>query len=272
MININISLQLANKTGISMTDFLIDVSKGIIPGHSIVHKFGQYDAVGTTFTPVTRGGIYLTPQVGDATTLRVKAGNTNDTAAGTGAREITLVGLDETGTEVTEVLATAGTSASSATTTTFIRLYRFYVSKSGTYATSSTGSHAGDIVIESPSAVEWGTIESTGFSRSQSEIGAYTIPAGYTGYLLGAFGFAETSKTTDLIFFKREGVLDTAPPYEAMRVVFEERVFGGEFTVNIKAPIKIGTGSDIGFLAKVGVGTAEIEIDFELLLVNNDYI
>ena len=77
-------------------DFLIEVSKGNIAGHSLVHKFGKNEDVGATFEPLTIGGVYQTLQPAAATTLRVKAGNANDTAAGTGAREVTVQGLDET--------------------------------------------------------------------------------------------------------------------------------------------------------------------------------
>jgi hypothetical protein len=92
-------------------DFYLEVHKGNVTGHSIIHKFGHNTAIPTTYTPVTSIGSYPTPQVSGATTLRIKAGgDANDTAAGTGAREITLIGVDETGAEVTETLATAGAS------------------------------------------------------------------------------------------------------------------------------------------------------------------
>ena len=256
-----------------MSDFYTEVAKGNVPGHSIVHKFGQNNAVGTTFVPVTRGGVYHTLQVGAATTLRIKAGDANDTAAGSGAQEITLQGIDETGAEVTEALATAGTSASAATTTTFIRQPRAWVSKSGTYATSAAASHAAEIVVENGSGgTDWCTIGLNGYSRGQTEIGAYTIPVGYTGYLIGAFGFVDSSKITNLLFFKREGILKTSAPYDAMRIVFEERSEGGEFTIDLKSPILLGTGCDCGFMAKVNSTTAEVEVDFELLIIDNDYI
>jgi len=274
MLNISLSIQLQGETNISMKDFLIEVSKGNVPGHSIIHKFGHNDTVGTTFEPITATGEYNTPQPASATTLRIKAGgDANDTAAGSGAREITLVGLDETGAEVTEAVATAGASASSATTTTFIRMYRAYVSASGTYATSTAASHAASITIENGAGgTDWASIELNGFGKSQTEIGAYTIPVGYTGYLLGAFGFVDSSKVTDLLFFKREGITTEAAPYDAMRMVFEERATDSSFAVGIKAPIKLGTGCDCGFMAKVDVGTANVEVDFELLLIDNNYI
>ena len=51
-------------------------------GFSVVHKFGKNDAIGTTVKPICLGGVWQMPQVANATTLRVKAGNANDTAGG----------------------------------------------------------------------------------------------------------------------------------------------------------------------------------------------
>lgn len=257
---------------ISDKDYYAEVSLGNVSGSTVVHKFGKNTAVGTTFVPIAVGGIYQTPQPAAATTLRIKAGgDAADTAAGAGARQITLQGLDASGNEQTVTVATNGATASTATTETWIRLYRAYVSESGTYATTATGSHTADIVIENGAGgTDWATISSTDYARSQSEIGAYTIPAGKTGYLLSAFTFSDATKTTELLFMKREAVLDAAAPYDAMRVVFEERLEGGEGTVDIKAPVASFAGPcDVMFLAKVNTGTAVVEVDFELLIVDN---
>ena len=83
-------------------------------------------------------------------------------------------------------------------------------------------------------------------------------------------GFSDSTKTTELTFFVRSGILETAPPYQAMRVLFEEYIQGGEFTAKPKAPIFMGTACDVGFLAKIGVGTAKVDVDFEILLVKNE--
>lgn len=253
-------------------DFYAEVAKGNVYKHSIVHKFGKNSAVGTTYIPVSVGGVYNTVQAASATTLRIKSGgNANDTAAGTGAREITLEGIDETGAICIEAVATAGASASSATTCTFIRLYRAYVSASGSYATAAAGSHSASIVIENGAGgTDWGTIALNGFAKSQSEIGVYTIPTGYKGYLLGGNGFVDAAKITSLLFFKREGILDAAAPYSAMRIVFEETVDKeATFALDLRAPLYLGTACDCGFMALVDTGTAEVDVDFEILLIQD---
>lgn len=251
--------------------YLIEVSKGNIPGASLVHKFGRTDGAGTGFAPVSVGNVYQTPQVAGRTTLRVKSGgNANDTAAGTGAREVSLQGLDQTGALVTETLATAGASASSVTTTTFIRLFRFYVSESGTYASAVAGSHSSDIVIENGTGgTDWGTIDSTGFARSQTEIGVYTVPLGKTAYILDYTLTSDGNKTFDFLFFKRESILDAAAPYEAMRLQFEGVGIQGGTSQDFPDPIKFNELTDVGFMVKVPSGTADITVTFNILLIDN---
>lgn len=251
-------------------DFLIEVAKGNIAGHAIVHKFGRNPSVGTSYVPLTIGGLYNTPQVAGATTLRVKAGNANDTAAGTGAREITMIGLDETGAEVTEAVATAGASASSATSATFMRLYRAYVSASGTYATASAGSHAADIVIENGAGgTDWMTIDATDFPRSQSEVAVYTVPINKTGYVMSLSVFTDSTRTTNILFFKREAILQTAVPYDGMRLQLQFQIGGGQGVLKPRSPITINGPGDVGFMAKVEASTAEVAADFEILVVDD---
>ena len=244
-------------------------SEGNLTGVRAIHKFGHNTTVGTSFVPITLGGVYRTPQVSGATALRVKAGgDANDTAAGTGAREITLEGLDETGAYATEVVATAGASASSATTTTFLRLFRAYVSASGTYATATAGSHSAQIQIEDSSGTNnWAFISATDFPRSQSQIGVYTTPLGRTVYITGIIVTVETTKAADILLFQRGGVLDTAAPYEGMRILLEWTGIEDKLVEEFPTPIKLTELTDIGFMGKVGSSTADISVDFEMIEV-----
>lgn len=251
----------------------LDISRGLVTGMESVKKFGRNPAVGTSYAPVTMGGIYRTPQSASATTLRIKAGgNANDTAAGSGARQITLEGLDENFALATETLATAGASASSATTTTFTRLFRAHVSQSGTYGTSAAGSHSADIVIENGSGgTDWTTIDATNFPKSQTEIAAYTVPAGKTAYVFLENITNESGKTLDAIFFKRDEADDTAAPYEAMRaqVTITGITTGLVELSGTQTPFGPFVGPcDIGWLAKIDTGTAAVSAEFEIFLVD----
>jgi hypothetical protein len=252
----------------------LDTARGLTTGLRSVKKFGRNPSVGTSFEPVAFGGIYQTPQAASATTLRIKSGgNANDTAAGSGAREVTLIGLDENFLEVSEALATAGASASSATTTTFTRLYRAYVSASGTYATAAASSHSGDIVIENGAGgTDWATIDSADFPKSQSEIGAFSVPAGSTGYVKLRDVSIDSGKTVDLVFFSRTNIDETAAPYTAMRAQsVVSGVSGGSIETFGAVDIPFGPyvgPTDLGFMAKVDTGTAKVAVEFEIFIVS----
>ena len=222
--------------------------------------------------PVAEGGTYRTPQVSGATTLRIKAGgNVNDDVGGSGAREITLEGLDASGSMIIDTLITNGVSASSVSSKSFLRVYRVFVSLSGTYATVSTGSHSADIVIENGSGgTDWATIHATGFPHSQSLIAVYSVPLGSTAFVDNIEVWVESTKIVDVIFFKRENILQTAAPYTAMRVQAEFTSVGGQESIDPHHPLgPFNELTDIGFMAK-GASTPAVSIHFLIMLVKNE--
>jgi hypothetical protein len=175
--------------------------------------------------------------------------------------------LDQNGVAVTEVVTTNGALASAPTATSFLRIAEAFVSASGSYANALVGSHAGDIVVEDAAGTEdWATITATGFARGETQIGVYTIPLGYNGYITDFTFAADSNKAVDLLFFKREGVLDTVAPYHAMRLVEE---YSGAVGFNTHAhvpPLLFPALTDIGFMASVAVGAADVSVTFNVML------
>jgi len=250
----------------------LDIGRGLVSGMSTVKKFGRA-TVGTTFSPIALGGVYRTPQAASATTLRIKAGgDAADTAAGAGARSVTLQGLDENFDLVSETINTNGASASSATTATFTRLFRAYVETSGTYASATAGSHVAAITIENGAGgTDWATIGATNFPKSQSEIGAYSVPAGYTAYVFKGEVVVDSGKTADLLFFHRAGIDDTAAPYSAMRAKSSLiGIPGGVALEQTGSQVPFGPfvgPCDIGYMGRVTTTTGQISVEFEIFLV-----
>lgn len=241
------------------------ISLSQIRGAEVIHKFGRNASVGTSFVPVCFGGLYRTPTPTNATALRVKAGDANDTAAGTGAQAVTIEGILADGSFATEVLVTAGASASADSANSYIRLLRAYVSASGTYGTQSVGSHAADIVIENAAGTEdWATIDSTGYPRAQTEIGAYTVPTGKIALIYPEEITVDTSKTTDLVFFQRGSILDETTPFSAIRAVFSLIGLKETGIRTKKAPYYFDENTDIGYLAKVSATTSSVDIGFQI--------
>lgn len=248
----------------------LDISRGLGQGVTKNQKFGRNRLVGTTYAPVTADGTYQMPQASAATALRIAAGgNANDTANGSGARAITMTGLNAQGVEITETIPTNGTLASVATTQKFIRLYRAFVSESGSYANSTIRSHANRITItESTDGNEWARISDTDFARAQTQIAFYSIPLYRTAFISSFKVSTESDKKINLILVQRQNILKIAPPYDAMRVVEEYPAIGGLHDVHFNQPLgPFPALTDIGFFAKVGASTADISVSFEIIEV-----
>lgn len=253
-----------------VSDFGVDIAKGEVPGHSVIQKFGRNSAVSSTFVPICLSGFYRTPT--SNTALEVVSTSINDDIAGTGARTIYYEGLQNSGGNlvvVSDVVELDGTTAV-ALPDQLIRLYRWYVASSGTYASQSSGSHQGDLTIqESGGGAVWSKIENNGFPRAQSQIGAYTVPSGYTAYVSKISYSVESDKEADILMFKREGVLNTSAPYNAMTLVTEINSATGNYTVEYRTPLKFEEETDFGFLGKLKANTGPMTVDFEIKLVQN---
>lgn len=253
-----------------VSDFGVDIAKGEVPGHSVIQKFGRNSAVSSTFVPICSSGFYRTPT--SNTALEVVSTSTNDDIAGTGARTIYYEGLQNSGGNlvvVSDVVELDGTTAV-ALPDQLIRLYRWYVASSGTYASQSAGSHAGTLTIrESGGGNTWSTIVPNGFPVSQSQIGAYTVPTGYMAYVSKITYSVESDKEAEILMFQREGVLNTSAPYNAMRLVTEINSAKGTSSVYYDTPLKFEEETDFGFLGKLKSNTGPMTVDFEIKLVQN---
>lgn len=245
----------------------LDISRGVVPSTRVVHRFGRNTAIASTFTPVTRSGFYRTPQVSGATPLRIKAGgNANDTANGTGARAVTLTGLDATGALITETIATAGASASAPTSRSFIRLLDAVVSASGTYATQAAASHLGNIYIENAAGgQDWALISDGSFPRGASEIGVYTVPKGRSAYVQAIRLSTDADKKANVVLFKRSGILQTVAPYSAMVLVAEFPAVSGSLAVDYDPPLTFPELTDFGFMASVDASTVDVTVSFDVI-------
>lgn len=253
-----------------VSDFPLDVAKGEVPGHTVIHKFGRNSAVSSSFVPICLSGFYRTPTTNTA--LEVVSTDVDDNASGAGARTIYYEGLQvQSGSlvVVSDVVELDGTTAV-ALPDSLIRLYRWYVASSGVYASQSAGSHQGDITIqESGAGNVWSKIENNGFPRAQSQIGVYTVPTGYTAYVSKISYSVESDKEADILMFKREGVLNTSAPYNAMTLVTEINSATGNYTVEYRTPLKFEEETDFGFLGKLKSNTGPMTVDFEIKLIEN---
>lgn len=250
------------------TDFYTEVAKGNVEGHSIIHKFGSA-LLTTTQRVVTQTGTYETPLA--PTTLEVLSDDVNDTAVGTGAQEVTIIGLDLNYEEISFTAEMNGTTPVTLDAD-LVRLYRWFVSRSGSYADSTTSSHVGALSIQvSGGGTVWDILPNTPLPYGQSSIGAYTVPKGKTGYLLSKQIFVDSTKSADIFFFQRDHADDVTTPFSGTRRLLENEIgVAGTLTMNFRSPKGIFVGPcDVGFFGSVEVSTAFTSVEFELLLVDS---
>ena len=155
------------------------IARGHTPGYRALYKFGYNpDVNGTEETVWAQGGNY--PWIDSAVTMFVSSSSANDTNGGTGANTILIQGLDEDYNEIEETVALNG-QTQVATQLSYLRVYRAFVTLAG-----SSGTAGGTIYIGSSGAsagVPNGTVYADLGFGNQTQIAAYTVPAGYTLYL-----------------------------------------------------------------------------------------
>lgn len=246
-------------------DFLAEVAKGNVAGHSLIHKFGRNPAAPNgTWAFVTTLG-QTAHALSAATTVRIKAGgDAEDAAAGDNAREITVQGIDSNFAEITEAITTAGASASDATTASFWRVHRAWVSSCGTYGAANLD----DVVIENSGG---GTdIITIAAGEGQTQDAIWTVPLGKTAYMMGVSVTVDAAKPADIRIFTRADIDDTSAPMESKRLKKYFDGIKGHLPYQPRSPeLMIAAKSDI-WAEALGDGNATaVAVDIELLVVDD---
>jgi len=151
--------------------FELDLARGKVDGFSYMNKFGRNATVGAIEDIWDLGSDY---QYATSTISLELLTSGADSVAGTGARVVTVIGLDDNWAVKTEDVNT--NAATVYLTKQYRRIYRAYVKNAG-----SGGINATQITIQG----QGGGIQQAAImvGMGQTLMAIYTIPAGYTGYL-----------------------------------------------------------------------------------------
>jgi hypothetical protein len=173
--------------------FELQVSRGQVDGHSAEFQFGQATTVTSQQTLWASTGVYAFPS--SATVMKISSGSANDTAAGTGARTVVIVGLDANYAVISETVILNGQTAVN-TTNSYLRINDFYV------ATAGSGNTAAGIIYAGTGTVTTG-VPATIYSLmplvyNRQTQAVYTIPAGYTGYI-SSYTFTSNCASANVI-------------------------------------------------------------------------
>ena len=159
--------------------FDLQVARGQVAFHETQFKFGfNLDIDDSLETIWAEGGLYS--YLSAASVLKISSSSTDDTSAGTGARTITISGLDANYDEISESVTLNGQTAVN-TTQSFLRVFRMIVDTAGSGGQNAGVIYAGTGTVTSGvPANKYGTIA---VGDNQTLMCFWTVPRGYTAYL-----------------------------------------------------------------------------------------
>lgn len=235
-------------------------------GTDYVEKFGANLSVGVNLETIWEtGGLYTF--LTTAAPISAVSADATDNQAGTGAREIEILGLDENYETITELIstnATDGTNGGPVSTQNFLRLYRARVTKAG-----STGTNDSVITMKAggTTVITIGT-HGTGNNEEgfgQSQLGVYTIPAGKTGYLTQwTMGCSEPTKGVNAFIYVR--------PHDGNGTtsILDNVFFVGNTIKDYKVPLPLQEKTDIEIRAYNSATGVPVNTTFNIVLVDEN--
>ncbi len=246
-------------------DFYSRVARGVVPGHTAVHKFGKnpdIDIASGFETVWNGGGTYPGHDATAAELVTLVSSDTDDDVAGTGALTVQIYGLDANWAEQTETVVLTGTTLADSVNT-YIRINRMVVRSAG-----SGGVNAGTIsCAQKTTTANVFAIMPIGYN--QTMVAAYTIPLSKTGYLVGWYvGAAGVGGAADV-----GARVKARPDGEVFQVKEEVGLRGGGsslvqrvYTIPKEA---FAPKTDIVIEASTDTDDTEVVAGFDLLLIDN---
>ena len=238
------------------TDFYLEVAKGNVDKHSIFNIAATNPSVGTTEEDVwDAGGAFVYP-TGNESWEFISA-DANDTAAGTGAQEVTIRYMDSTYVEQTPaVVATNG-----GTITTGIS-DGFRVISMTVTAVGSGGENAGNITLRVASA--GATRRQINATENQDQDSHFTVPAATTGYLV--MFYQEINKNEDIVVRYRRTDGDNG----IFRTLLTSSLYQDQFWLVFKAPADpLVAKTDLKALAISTNAAAKATVIAQIILVED---
>jgi len=249
-----------------LREFTLEVSKGNVDGHKIVHVHGHNVNVGTTRSTLWSIGTadYVYPAAAGAMTL--SSTSANDTVAGTGARTVKVEYLDGNYAEQTSDTMdlngqTGVTILKGGVNASILRVHKIKVITAGTGLQNAGDIYVGTGAITAGVPANKYGFADAGYNRSQMAM--YTVPAGKTAYIMEVVWEPSASKSIDTEFVIR-------PQNEVFRVEIEMHGIASQTRMILhEAPLKVVEKSDMELRAEISTGTTELSGGFHLILVDN---
>lgn len=233
-----------------LDNIFLNISRGLVKGTSFVHKFGAVPTMSTNTTGTVwdvNDTVYPWSAWATAGTITIDRAD-----AGDANKQVTVVGLDSNYDALTETI-TLTSATGNASTNSFIRVFRAFIVDGTT--------NVGLISIKRNST----TVAAIVAGKGQTLMSVYTIPRGYTGYLMkGTCSAQAGADATGDMYVRYAG-------QSSFRVghSFEISGGGGQYLYEFATPIPIPAMSDIDVRITTRSNNGRYTAAFDLVLIKD---
>jgi hypothetical protein len=227
---------------------MLGVSANHYDGLSHVHKFGAVPAMSQNNTGTiwdVNDTVYPWASFASAGTLSVPAVNASDNG-----KTIRIIGLNASYDLIEEVV-TVSSAGATATTSSFIRVVEAFI-------TNGSATNVADINVQKGGV----TVMRITADKAVSHAAIYTVPAGYTAYIMkGVASCQSGADATGDMYVRYFGEASFRVGHS-----FEVSGAGGEYMYEFSIPLRIPEKSDIDVRASVRSNNARVTAAFDMLL------
>lgn len=248
--------ELSSITRMGLTEpFELQVGRGQITGHVPVHKFGAVPTLSNNTTGTVwdiNDTIYpwATWDSSGATIITLTRASASDAG-----KIVRVEGLDAAGAP-TFASVTLSAESGNATTQTFTRVFRAYL---------TSGNNVGIIDIYNGATI----VAQINAGLGQTLMAIYTVPTGYTGYLLQGTASCQASGDGTINMFGRfpdSGVL----PFRIAHTL-EVSGAGGQYMYKFAIPLMLPAGTDLDIRATTRSNNTRFTAALDILLIKDSF-
>lgn len=242
--------------------FNLQVARGQITFHKAVTVFGYNPDVDQAELVVWPDGSAVGVQH-PADTLTVSSSSADDTSDGTGAQTVIISGLDNDHNEISETVILNGQTAVE-TAKSYTHVNFMTVATTGSSKVNAGIIYIGSGTVTAGVPASIFNLIYTGYNNSTTA--AYTIPAGYTGYIVnGSMGAGQASGSTGVT-----GKLCVIDTDQIGRVIAVNAMNNGISTYDFKFPVAVPEKYTIEARAFGAANNNAVSAFFQILLIKND--
>ena len=239
------------------------ISRGHSIGYRTLYKFGYNPDVDTQEETVWgNAGNYI--WLDSAVTMFVSSTSANDSGTGIGARTILIQGLDEDYNEIEETITLNGQTQVT-TQLSYLRVYRAFVTLAGSNEGTSGVIYIGSSGATGgvPNSVVYASIS----IGNQTQIAAYTVPAGYTLYVDEINFTAAVSQAQKLVHCKFNS-RDYGS--NVFRTRFVQVIQSNQLIQSFKYPQGFAEKTDLECRVSTDTSNTAIGASFQGVLIKNE--